>query len=256
MVEKIINWKPGGVKHRRDKKETETDRNLRLEILELRGLLGEADRSNRRKVMLLHESDHRIKNSLQIVASLMNLQANRELTETSREALLTASHRIQSIARIHDALQMSDDANSVDLGAVLTKTCDLLQAVAGRPSGITIAADVQAVQIPAAVAQPLALAVNELVVNALRHAFPGGRSGLVRVTLKVRGGRLVVIVADDGVGMPDDDAAGSGYGTKMVRMAVEQVYGSLLVTRRPGTTFTITAPCPCQPRRRSGSCRP
>ncbi len=95
---------------------------------------------------------------------------------------------------------------------------------------------------PVSLAQPIVLAINELVVNAVRHAFPDGRSGTIRVTAIRTGGELHVSVVDDGVGLPPDFDAGLGYGSKLVRMMVEQIHGTLRVVTPPGAAFDIVAP--------------
>ena len=172
------------------------------EIERLQRRCAESEEVAARHATMLREADHRIKNSLQIVSSLMNLQAAREESPSARAALEAASERIQSVARIHDALQASAGLDAVDLGAVLETMCNSLHAMAGDPVSIAVVVQVGPIQAPVALAQPIVLAVNELVVNALRHAFPDGRSGTVRVSGTRYGDELHVVVADDGIGFP------------------------------------------------------
>jgi two-component sensor histidine kinase len=220
-------------------------RDLRLEVEELRIRLREAEETASRHAMLLREGDHRIKNSLQIVASLMNLQASRETTQSAREALKAAGGRIMSVARIHDALQANAGTNAVNLGDVLTTMCEALDVMAGDPGRIAVVVDVETIDAPVALAQPLALAVNELVVNALRHAFPGNRRGVVIVSVAHASDHLCISVADDGVGLPDGYAAGAGYGIKLVNMMARQLGGQLRIESDQGSKFTICAPLEC-----------
>lgn len=216
-------------------------RDLRLEVEELRKRLRAAEETASRHAVLLREGDHRIKNSLQIVASLMNLQASRESTQSARDALQAAVGRILSVARIHDALQASEGVNSVNLGGVLKTMCEALQAMAGDPGRIGVVVDVDAIDAPIALAQPLALAVNELVVNALRHAFPGNRRGVVTVSVRLTD-HLCISVADDGVGLPEGYATGPGYGIKLVNMMARQIGGDLHIESDRGSKFRICAP--------------
>lgn len=215
---------------------------LRSEIARLRQRCLESEEVAARHAMMLREGDHRIKNSLQIVSSLIGLQAGREQSASARAALKAASARIQSIARIHDALQASAGFDSVDIGAVLQTMCNSLHAMAGDPDLISVVVEVEPIQAPVALAQPVVLAVNELVVNALRHAFPDGRAGVVRINAARQEGLLRVVVEDNGVGLPLGYAQGRGYGTSLVRMLASQIGGVLTVETNQGARFTLTAP--------------
>lgn len=174
-------------------------RDLRLEILDLRQRLKQAEDLASRHAVMLREGDHRIKNSLQIVASLMTLQAARENSASIRDALNGAAARVRSVAGIHDALQGTTGADTVDLGRVLHTMCASLQDMAVTKGNITIA-NVQLLRAPVALAQPIALAVNELAVNALRHAFPGRNAGAIQVSLARLDDAVCITVADNGVG--------------------------------------------------------
>ena len=215
---------------------------LKRENARLRAMLNAAEAIASRTTIMLREGDHRIKNSLQIVSSLLALQASRAENVFARDALRAAATRIQSIAKIHNALQLSSGADEVDFGDVLRIMCDTLEVMAGDPSKVTVVVDAERLPIPVSLAQPLVLAVNELVVNALRHAFYDGRSGMVHVMAKAANGKLSVTVADSGVGMPDNHTEGLGYGMKLVRMMVEQIKGQLVSENLNGASFTIAAP--------------
>jgi two-component sensor histidine kinase len=148
------------------------------------------------------------------------------------------------VARMHDALQASGGADSLDLGAVLEKMCGALEEMGGAPLGVHVRVSADPVQAPVAVAQPIVLAVNELVVNALRHAFPDGRTGSIHVKLWCAEGQLHVLVADDGVGLPAGHSESGGYGMKLVRMMAGQINGELHVDSGAGTRITIVLPAP------------
>jgi len=197
-----------------------------------------------RHEMLLREGNHRIKNSLQIVSSLMSLQASREENPHAREALRSAATRVQSVARMHDALQASEGEDSVDLGAALETMCGSLQAMGGDALGVTVRVETQPVHAPVAIARSIGLAVNELVVNALRHAFPDGRAGSILIKLTCAGGQVRLLVADDGVGLPVGHSEGRGYGMTLVRMMLKQVSGVLYIDSGAGTRITIVLPEP------------
>lgn len=182
-----------------------------------------------------------IKNSFQIVASLLTTQAAREESQGARSALVGAAARIRAIAGIHDALQANPGQDVVDLGNALTAMCASLQAMAGDPLGISIDVEVEALAARAEIAQPILLAVNELVINAIRHAFPDGRRGTIKINLSRSPGQIRVVVADDGVGLPAHHHDG-GFGTRLVRMMAEQIGGVVSQETRDGSRFTLTSP--------------
>ncbi len=219
-------------------------RDLRLEVLQLRGQLKDCEVEAARHLVMLREGDHRIKNSLQLVASLMRLQAKRERSGPARAALSAAAARVSSVAGIHDALQETRGHDRVDLGATLCKMCASLQAMAGDNGHIDVVVDAEALEVPLALGQPIALAVSELVVNALRHAFPDGDNGSVRISLRRTDAGITISVADDGIGLPPDHAAAQGYGMALVGMMMKQIGGRLQTESRIGTKFTIHAPLP------------
>jgi two-component system, sensor histidine kinase PdtaS len=219
-------------------------KDLREENDRLQAMLEKANATAESYSMLLREGNHRIKNSLQIVSSLMSMQARNEESPTARHALQAAMARIQSIAKMHDVLQASGGADSVNIGVVLRKMCASLQAMGGYALGVEVRVEAEAIHTPVAYAQPILLAVNELVVNALRHAFPDGRAGSILVRLHSEGGQMHVLVADNGVGLPAGHAEEQGYGMKLVRMMASQINGVLCITSDGGTRVSIISPEP------------
>jgi two-component sensor histidine kinase len=221
---------------------TQQARDLRLEVLDLRLRLKLSEEALARHTVMLREGDHRIKNSLQLVASLMRLQACSEATRDARDALNAAAARVGSVASIHDALQENAGDGFVDLGQALRTACDSLQTMAGDAGKIDIAAEIEMLKVPAAQARPLVLVVNELVVNALRHAFTGRDAGTIRISLSHDDTHLRITVTDDGVGLPADYANGHGYGMRLVNMLIRQAGAVLQIDRLAGTRFTIRVP--------------
>jgi two-component sensor histidine kinase len=215
---------------------------LLVENARLRRLCAEAKELASRHELALREGDHRIKNSLQIVASLMGMQERRETSATARAALHAATARIQAVARMHDALQLNGGADKVNLGALVETMCFSLHAMAGDPIRVKVVVNVEPIEAPIALAQPVVLAVNELVVNALRHAFPADRGGTVHIELKCVDGELRVVVADDGAGLPADHDKASGFGMKLVRMMANRIGAKLHIECTPGARFTLSAP--------------
>jgi two-component sensor histidine kinase len=217
---------------------------LLAENAELRRLCAQGKELVARHELALREGDHRIKNSLQIVAGLMGMQERRESNPAARLALRTATARILAVASIHDALQLTGGGDDVNLGALIETMCGALQSMAGDPEAVQVIVEAEFVHAPIALAQPVVLAVNELVVNALRHAFPNGRCGAVRVIVSSVEGELRVVVADNGVGLPAGYQDGLGFGMKLVLMMAAKIGGALLIENEAGARFTLTAPRP------------
>lgn len=217
---------------------------LLAENAQLRRLCAQSKDLVARHELALREGDHRIKNSLQIVASLMGAQERRESNPVAKRALRTATARIQAVARIHDALQLTGGADDVSLGDLIETMCRSLHSMAGDPDAVQVIVDAEFIHAPIALAQPVVLATNELVVNALRHAFPEGRPGAVHVSVSSADGQLLVIVADDGVGLPADYQQGLGFGMKLVQMMAAKVGGTLSIKSETGACFTLSAPLP------------
>ncbi|MDZ4690586.1 sensor histidine kinase [Terricaulis sp.] len=215
---------------------------LQAENARLRRLCTEAGDLALRQELLLREGDHRIKNSLQIVASLMGMQERRETNAAARVALHAATARIQAVARIHDALQLGGSADPVNLGTLIEAMCVALHEMAGDPLRVTITVNAESIDTPIALAQPLVLAVNELVLNALRHAFPDERAGAIAVSLRREAGGLRVVVADNGVGLPAGQARSAGFGMKLVQMMAAKVGGELRIESTNGARFALTVP--------------
>ena len=215
---------------------------LHLELLGLRRRMKASETSAAKYAVMLREGDHRIKNSLQLVSSLLMLQAKRSEQASLSEALVAAASRVRSVADIHDALQGTGGADAVDLGAVLRKMCASLQAMAGDDGLVEIIVEADAVHVPTSFAQSLALAVNELVVNPLRHAFIDRDAGIVRVQLRRLDGSVEISVSDNGIGVPDGHAIDQGYGMTLVAMMIKKVRGELQTKSAGGMSFRITAP--------------
>lgn len=236
-----------GLRRRANENGTGRQRRLLADNARLRRQCARAEEVAARHATMLREGDHRIKNSLQVVSSLLAMQASREQSAPAKQALLAAATRIQSVARIHDALQANVGQDSLALGATIQTMCQGLQAMAGDALSVQVIVTAEAIEAPVSFAQPLVLAINELVVNALRHAFDGDRVGTIHVSVCRVRDELLVVVADDGKGLPADHDQRCGFGIKLVQMMAEQIGGSVTVDNKRGARFTIRAPMPTRP---------
>ncbi|WP_185965154.1 sensor histidine kinase [Glacieibacterium frigidum] len=196
------------------------------------------------KDTLLHEVNHRVKNSLQLVTALLSLQAAQAREPALRSSLIEARGRVSVVASMHQRLYSTSAHDRVDLVSYLRELS--VESAAAHGSGIALdfTADDELV-LPLTIAVPLALVVSELLTNAFKYAFPGAERGTVRVTVHVVDGKVCLIIADDGVGLPPDFnlARAGSLGMKIVRSLTRQVGGTVEIEdNAPGAKFTVCAP--------------
>lgn len=192
--------------------------------------------------VLLREVDHRAKNSLAIASSLLITQAYQQADPRVRALFLETQERLAAMAQAHDLLSKSWDPSRIGLAPYLRDLCASLMTAAGTNAGIRIEAQVdEDIHVPADHAIALGLVVNELVTNAVKHAFPSFRTGRIAVTaLRSDAGHVVLRVQDNGVGMSGDRAGALGYG--IVRSLVQQLDGELDISHDAGVAVTVTFP--------------
>lgn len=194
--------------------------------------------AHERIAALLQELGHRIKNSLQIIASIVSLEARNHKSGQGKAALERVSHRIAALGRLYSMLQETNAIEEVDAATYLEALCrDLIESMQ-KENGIAIAlkTDIESEPLPADRAISLGLIVNELVTNAVKYAFPSETSGTVVVTLKRIPGELRLMVSDDGKGV-DPRRADSGLGSRLVDAFARQLGGQ--VERESGNKGTI-----------------
>lgn len=197
----------------------------------------------REKEVLLREVHHRVKNNLQVVSSLLNLQARASGDEEVARAFDESQRRVQSMALIHEQLYETPDLADINFP-------DYIRQLAGRlfrsyrvsSNRVELHTDIADVHLGIDTAVPCGLILNELISNSLKHAFPGDREGriLVRVE-KLPDGSLRMVVADDGVGLPSDIGFWSTktLGIRLVRSLVRQLDGEIELGGPPGAEFRI-----------------
>ncbi|HEY9125527.1 MAG TPA: histidine kinase dimerization/phosphoacceptor domain -containing protein [Acidobacteriaceae bacterium] len=206
----------------------------------------ELERRVKEKDILLGEIHHRVKNSLQVVSSLLSLEGARIQDATICEMLQTTQNRIRSMALIHQTLYQSKDFARVDFHAFLRSFVPtLIQSYSIHPERIVLRFEVAEVHLPIEEAIPCGLIVNELVSNALKHAFPDGRSGRIDVDFRQDGANHVTLqVSDDGKGIPEDfdfDRSET-LGVQLVNLLAGQLRGTVTVQRRNPTQFVVRFP--------------
>jgi len=202
--------------------------------------------AGRRREHLVAELSHRIKNDLQLVASLLRSQAVRQENPEAAAALNLAVARVGVVARIHDLLRSSDGSGTVAFDRYLRETCAALAELLGADGRHrTLLVHAEAATLTADTARSLGLVVNELVTNAFRHAFMAADPGTVWVEFgRDPAGRLRLSVSDDGTGLTDGFgcSAGGGLGLRLVTATAKQLGAALDIERDGGTHVMLTLP--------------
>lgn len=196
------------------------------------------------KEELLREIHHRVKNNLQIISSLLDMQVMRTEDEKVVDALLDSRSRIQTMALIHTQLYQSEDLAQVEMGNTISKLVeDLLQIYVKEETKVSSVVTAEGVLLPISQAVPLGLIINELVSNALKYAFADTKKGRIEISMRELAGDFIVLtVKDDGIGIPGDFelAKTQTLGLKLVRtLAERQLKGELTLNRDEGTKFYI-----------------
>lgn len=199
--------------------------------------------SLREKEVLLKEIHHRVKNNLQIISSLLNLQAGYSEDPHLQAMFEDSQHRIQSMALIHEHLYQASDLARIDFGSYIhSLATQLLGSYQHLSSQVTLSTETAEVFLGIDQAIPCGLLVNELVTNSLKHAFPDGRSGDIHIALQADAHQVTLVVQDTGVGFPEslDLRTTDSLGLQLVCALTEQLGGTITLERHGGTIFRLT----------------
>lgn len=194
------------------------------------------------KEAMLRELEHRVKNNLSLVASLLNLESSKLRDEASRKVFEELENRIRSIAYIYDHLYQSGDLAKVDLSLYIQDLANaLFQAYASDKNLISLKVNVCKVSLDLKRAVTLGLIINEAITNALKYAFPAGKKGEIRVQSVETGGRFSVKVSDNGAGLPGSvtEKEGGGFGLNLVRMLGEELGAQFSLGSGKGTSLVV-----------------
>jgi PAS domain S-box-containing protein len=195
------------------------------------------------KIILLREVHHRVKNNLQIIISLNNLQLRQVNDPQLKQFLNETKNRVRAMSLVHEKLYQSESLSRIDLAEYLRFLAfQLFSYYSTDTRRVKLVVEISKATIDINTAIPIGLIVNELVSNALKYAFPGDRNG----TLVISGGLvdqlLTISVKDDGVGMPPgyDWKNATSLGLRLVNILADQIDGTIAVSEDQGTTFIIT----------------
>ncbi|MGE5469728.1 MAG: sensor histidine kinase [Bacteroidota bacterium] len=219
-----------------------------VDITERRRIREHLENALLEKTVLLNEIHHRVKNNLQVITSLLNLQADYAADPRLRAVLTESCGRIKAMALTHQLLYERKDFARLDLGDYLDR---LVQAIRGtyRAAGGRISLRLElppdGVHLDLERTIPCGLLVNELVTNSFKHAFPGERRGEIVIELSGSDDdQIDFVVADNGVGLPPDVevAQTPSLGLQLVQLFVDQLHGVLVIERDGGTKFSMRFP--------------
>jgi PAS domain S-box-containing protein len=215
----------------------------------------ERERALREREVMLREINHRVKNNLQVIVSLLRLQASRSAKPEVREAFDQACGRVSTITELHAALFDGAQIGTIDFGRYLHELCARLESGTRGSHGADVGIQVDAVSgtIDLDRAVPLGLIVNELVTNAVKHGLVGDGALTVRVSFERQDGRYRLSVRDDGRGVAGGiGALKEGLGMQLVHGFVRRIRGSLTIVAEPGFEAVIAFPVEHHPGKAAG----
>lgn len=200
----------------------------------------------------IEEMHHRVHNNLQIVASLLSMQADNSRQAEVKAELALTRHRVRALATLYRHLSRASQAGRIRLQPFVEELCHQLSEHAGvsRCGKVTMVVEVEDIELDADHADSLTLLVTEAVSNAIQHAFPDGASGTIRVSLRRHGENAELTVADDGIGLPTDVDRADALGLNLIRAFASHLGGTAVITGDGGTRIGVTFPlrrAPCVP---------
>jgi len=201
--------------------------------------------SLREKEVMLKEIHHRVKNNMQIISSLLNLQSRYIRDGHDRELLRESQNRVRSMAMVHEKLYQSEDLAKIDFGGYIsTLTRELFHSYPLDETNIKLDIKAKKIFLGVDTAIPCVLIINEIVTNAMKYAFPDKREGIIEIDLKKSEDEYIMVIGDNGIGIPDEIDLNSAetLGLQLVNMLATQLGGTIELDRTAGTKFTLRFP--------------
>ncbi len=196
------------------------------------------------KEMLIREVHHRVKNNLAVISSLLSLQSRRIEDEETRDIFNDSQSRVRSMSMIHERLYRSGDQKSIEISEYVSALAGQIgRSFDSSGTAVRFELHVPKTQMDVDTAIPCGLIINELVTNAFKHAFTGGREGVLQISLsRAEGGAYYLVVRDNGEGLPEGAASSHSLGLTIVSTLVKQLKGTMEVraVKGSGTEFDIT----------------
>jgi two-component sensor histidine kinase len=203
--------------------------------------------SLKEKELLLNEIHHRVKNNLQVISSLLNLQSKYIEDPSALEAIKEGRNRVNSMSLIHQHLYGKENLAKIDVRFYLEKLSDsLFQSYNINRNRVQLITEVEPLTLDIDILIPVGLILNELISNALKHAFPNGREGNVRVIIKRQTSNLVLEVNDNGVGAVNNagNDSNESFGMDMIKAFAQKLKATLEIKYQPGVSARLIIPHP------------
>ncbi|TNE99107.1 MAG: PAS domain S-box protein, partial [Bacteroidetes bacterium] len=201
----------------------------------------EIEQSLKEKEVLLKEIHHRVKNNLQIISSILNLQSSFVSDENTLGILLESRNRIRSMAIIHETLYKSEVFSSLNFGNYIEDLCNNLISSYQITGRIRLESDIHQVNMILDQAIPCGLLINEIITNSLKYAWPEHNDGIISVRLEQKGKTVELEVSDNGIGLPDqfEQMNTETLGLQLIATLTEQLDGQLDVNTENGTKYLL-----------------
>lgn len=244
-----VAWRQAGAEDRYRQRLAETNADLERRVAtrtvdleaaneRLLGALAERD-------VLLREIHHRVKNNMQVIASLLSIQSN-SVNRELRPYFQDNMQRIRAMARIHESLYASDNLAQVDFATYLASLCEDLRSSFGARDRVVCTIEAPPLSFPIDIATPLGLLLNEVISNSLKHGFSGNGQGRIDVTISPNENEIAFIVQDNGAGLPPDLdlATDRSMGLRLIRILAQQLGATYSFKRPPvgGALFRLVMP--------------
>ena len=198
--------------------------------------------SLKEKEVLLKEVHHRVKNNLQVISSILNLQSSYVRDKHTLDILLESQNRIKSMAFVHESLYQTKDFSNISFQEYVGNVCrNLVHSYSSTENPPELSLDLDPIQLHLDTAIPCGLIINEIVSNALKYAFPDKRKGKIDISIKNDGNHITITISDNGIGLPADlDFRNTeSLGLQLVVSLVEQINGKIKADTKKGTKFVI-----------------
>jgi PAS domain S-box-containing protein len=228
----------------KDRTEALTQANVALEEENSQRVVAESrlQASLDEKVTLIREVHHRVKNNLQIIISLLNLQSRYITDEKTLAAIRESQNRVRAMALVHEKLYQADNVSKIQIQEYIRFLGNgLIQFYGAKSRGVHLTLDIGDIDAPINTAIPLGLIINELISNSLKYAFPEGKTGEITITVRKEGCVLRVQYRDNGIGIPEslDWKNTRSLGLRLVNTLVDQLSGTVELDRHDGTYFSL-----------------
>lgn len=195
------------------------------------------------KDILLREIHHRVKNNLQLVSSLLTMQGRSIDDETAQQAINEGKTRVRSMALIHQDLYNRENLTEISVKNYVEKlTKELFSTYRVDAQKVSLDLQVEDMDLDVDTLVPLGLIINELITNSLKYAWPNGREGSIKVSLKDESGNLVLSIADDGIGYDPTNVRTGSFGSTLISALTSQLEGNLSIETNGGTKVVLKIP--------------